>query len=60
MLRMGHSPEQAMSNLRGFFGWSKTSVMPLHYAKAALDERLNETWTDRLDERLEFLRGLPQ
>jgi integrase len=60
MLRMGHSPEQAMSNLRSFFGWSKTSVMPLHYAKAALDERLNETWNDRLDERLEFLRGLPQ
>lgn len=60
MLRMGHSPEQAMTNLRSFFGWSKTSVMPLHYAKAALDERLNETWNDRLDERLEFLRGLPQ
>lgn len=60
MLRLGQSPEQAMSNLRSFFGWSKTSVMPLHYAKAALDERLNETWNDRLDDRLEFLRGLPQ
>lgn len=60
MLTRGQSPEQAMSHLRSFFGWAKTSLMPLHYAKAALDERLNETWNDALDERLEFLRGLPK
>lgn len=59
MLGQGQSPEQAMSHLRSFFGWAKTSLMPMHYAKAALDERLNETWNDALDERLEFLRGLP-
>ena len=60
MLTMGQSPEQAMAQLRSFFGWSKTSVMPLHYAKAALDERLNDTWSDDLDKRLEFLRALPE
>lgn len=60
MLTMGQTPEQAMSQLRSFFGWSKTSIMPLHYAKAALDERLNETWNDKLDERLELLKGLPR
>jgi hypothetical protein len=60
MLSMGQSPEQAMAQLRSFFGWSKTSVMPLHYAKAALDERLNDTWSDDLDKRLEFLRALPE
>lgn len=60
LLSTGQSPEQAMSQLRSFFGWSKSSVMPLHYAKAALDERLNETWNDKLDDRLELLRSLPR
>lgn len=60
LIGAGQSPEQAMAQLRSFFGWSKTSVMPLHYAKAALDERLNETWNNKLDDRLELLRNLPQ
>ncbi|MFZ3127307.1 MAG: site-specific integrase [Rhodoferax sp.] len=60
LLSSGQTPEQAMAQLRSFFGWSKTSVMPLHYAKAALDERLNETWNDKLDDRLELLRSLPR
>lgn len=60
MLAMGLSPEQSMANLRSFFGWSKTSTMPLHYAKAAFDERLNDTWNDHLDIRLELLKNLPQ
>lgn len=60
LLSLGQSPEQAMAQLRSFFGWSRESVMPLHYAKAALDERLNETWNDKLDDRLELLRALPQ
>jgi integrase len=60
LIASGQTPEQAMSQLRSFFGWSKTSVMPMHYAKAALDERLNESWNDKLDDRLELLRSLPQ
>jgi len=60
LIASGSSPDQAMAQLRSFFGWSKTSVMPLHYAKAALDERLNETWNDKLDDRLSLLRALPQ
>jgi integrase len=60
LITSGQTPEQAMSQLRSFFGWSKTSVMPMHYAKAALDERLNESWNDKLDDRLELLRSLPQ
>ena len=60
LLAAGNTPEQAMMNLRSFFGWSKSSVMPLHYAKAALDERLNESWNDKLDDRLTILRSLPQ
>lgn len=58
LLSMGKSPEQAMSLLRSFFGWERNSLMPLRYAKAAMDELLNEAWHDVLDDRLEFLRGL--
>lgn len=60
LLAAGNTPEQAMMHLRSFFGWSKTSMMPLHYAKAALDERLNETWNEHLDDRVALLRGLPE
>ena len=60
LLAAGNTPEQAMMHLRSFFGWSKTSMMPLHYAKAALDERLNETWNDNLDSRVTILRNLPE
>ena len=60
LISSGQTPEQAMSQLRSFFGWSKTSLMPMHYAKAALDEHLNESWNDRLDDRLELLRNLQQ
>lgn len=56
----GVPTDQAMMNLRSFFGWSRTSTMPLHYAKAALDEQLNESWNDKLDDRLAILRSLPQ
>ncbi len=60
LLSMGQSTEQAMTHLRSFFGWSRTSMMPLFYAKAALDETLNELWEDKLDARLDMLRSLPQ
>lgn len=60
LLDTGNTTDQAMMHLRSFFGWSKESVMPLHYAKMALDERLNETWNDRFDERASILRSLPE
>lgn len=59
-LANGLSPEQAMANMRSFFGWSKESTMPLLYGKAALDERLNESWNEALDDRLNMLRNLPE
>lgn len=60
LLAVGNTADQAMMHLRSFFGWARTSVMPLHYAKMAMDERLNETWNDTLDERVEILRSLPE
>lgn len=59
-LANGLSTEQAMANLRSFFGWSKESMMPLLYGKAALDEQLNESWNEALDDRLNMLRNLPE
>lgn len=59
-LAKGLSPEQAMANMRSFFGWSRESTMPLLYGKAALDERLNESWNEALDDRLNMLRNLPE
>jgi integrase len=56
----GQSPEQAMQHMRSFFGWSKNSLMPLLYAKAAMDERLNETWNEEFDDRVNVLRNIPQ
>ncbi|WP_271009427.1 tyrosine-type recombinase/integrase [Paucibacter sp. B51] len=60
LLARNSTTDQAMMHLRSFFGWSKTSVMPLHYAKTALDERLSEVWEDKFDTRLDLLRSLAQ
>ena len=60
LLKSGKTPEQTMMHLRSFFGWSKKSLMPLLYAKAALDENLNDSWNDDFDARVSVLRSLPQ
>lgn len=57
--QQGLSPEEVMKRMRSFFGWSRTSLMPMLYAKAALDEQLNETWNEQLDDRVNFLRNMP-
>lgn len=51
--------EQVMERMRSFFGWSKDSLMPLLYAKAALDEQLSESWNDQMDMRVNILRNMP-
>jgi integrase len=48
----------AMENLRVFFGWSKESQMPVHYARAFFEDRLREVWGTKFDERIETLRAL--
>lgn len=59
LLATSSSVDQAMMHMRSFFGWSKDSLMPQYYGKVAMDERLNESWNDTLDERLSILRALP-
>jgi hypothetical protein len=52
----GMDMELASQSLRVFFGWSRSSDMPRHYARAYFEERLNQVWDKRLDDRLNVLR----
>lgn len=56
----GETAEQAMQSLRAYFGWSKSSLMPAHYTKPALAERMVTTIDAHFAERLDFLRGLSE
>ena len=55
---MDYCSEDAFAILRTFFGWSRTSEMPLRYAKAALIERESTVWNRVFDERVDFLRSI--
>lgn len=52
--------EEAIGKLRNFFGWSPTSTMPEHYARAYFDERLVEIWQKDFDAHISFVRALPR
>lgn len=57
---LGTSLEDVLSLMRRYFGWSADSLMPMHYAKAAFEERLDTVWRDEFDERAALLMALPQ
>ena len=59
LLARGIPKDVAMQQMRSFFGWSRTSVMPLKYARAVFDERLASVWNNSFDERIDILRNLP-
>ncbi|PSD09813.1 integrase, partial [Stenotrophomonas maltophilia] len=42
-----------------FFGWSRESQMPLHYARAVFEDRLSSVWNNAFDDRVEVLRAIP-
>ncbi len=54
----GMEMKLALQNLRSFFGWSRQSEMPLHYAEAYFEDRLKDVWHRKLDDRVEMLRQL--
>lgn len=58
MLDAGVGMEDAVSQLKVFFGWSRKSDMPLHYARAYFENRLQEVWDRRWDTHVEHLREL--
>jgi integrase len=49
----------ALQQLRAFFGWSRDSEMPLRYARAVFEDRLSTVWRSEFDERVSMLRSLP-
>lgn len=50
--------EVALQNMRVFFGWTKNSEMPRHYARAFFEDRLTTVWQAKFDDRVEVLRAL--
>ncbi|BEV15533.1 hypothetical protein HBDW_23210 [Herbaspirillum sp. DW155] len=60
LLTLGDSMPEVMQKMRSYFGWAATSSMPLLYAKAAFEERLNAVWGDHFDDRVAMLMELPQ
>lgn len=50
--------EEAFQLLRTFFGWSKNSEMPLHYAEAHFEDRLKVVFANQFDSRVAMLRQL--
>jgi integrase len=59
LLKQGVEMDDALQRMRGFFGWSRDSEMPLRYARAVFEDRLVSVWNDAFDERVEVLRNLP-
>ena len=60
LLRQHDSMDEALQKLRTFFGWSRESTMPSHYARAVFEDRLASVWNDAFDDRVAFLRALPK
>lgn len=52
--------ENRYEKLRVFFGWSRTSLMPHHYARAYFEDRLATVWQDSFDLHIETLRKLSE
>jgi integrase len=59
LLSDGIKMEDALQQMRAFFGWSRSSDMPLRYASAVFEHRLASVWRNEFDERVEVLRSLP-
>ena len=59
LLEKGDSMDEALQKLRTFFGWSKSSAMPLRYARAVFEDRLSSVWNSAFDDKTELLRAIP-
>jgi integrase len=50
--------ELALQRMKAFFGWTDKSSMPEHYARAAIQEDLMQTWNSLFNEKVQLLRRL--
>lgn len=57
-LEAGETMEVSLGKMRAFFGWSKHSKMPMHYAGAYFEHRMTTVWHDDFDVHVEHLRRL--
>ncbi|WP_310620068.1 tyrosine-type recombinase/integrase [Flexibacterium corallicola] len=56
--KSGIDDVEAQQRLKAFFGWSYTSQMPRHYARAYYETRLAAVWHQTFDANLQTLRSL--
>lgn len=54
----GYDIQQSIEKLRVYFGWSKKSDMPRHYAKAYFETSLAEVWNEKFDTYVDALRSI--
>jgi integrase len=59
-MKQENKQELVLQRMRAFFGWSITSSMPEHYARAAIHDDLMRSWTDLFDKRMHILRSIHQ
>lgn len=60
LLSKNVSMDEALQQMRTFFGWSRTSEMPKRYARAVFEDRLADVWSQVMDDRIEILKAIPQ
>ncbi|AZN51795.1 site-specific integrase [Pseudomonas aeruginosa] len=58
LIDAGVEMDLALQKLRVFFGWSRPSLMPHHYARAYFEDRLATVWHDSFDLHVDALRRL--
>ncbi|WP_204322073.1 hypothetical protein, partial [Streptococcus pneumoniae] len=57
-LAADNNMDRAVEKLRFFFGWSRESEMPRHYARAYLEPSLAEIWDDGFEKFVAALRQI--
>ncbi|WP_184959506.1 site-specific integrase [Pseudomonas vranovensis] len=57
-MESGIDLDTATNKLRVFFGWSATSAMPRHYARAYFESESADVWTDSYDTFVTALRNI--
>jgi integrase len=60
LLSRGDTMDEALQKMRTFFGWARSSDMPLRYARAVFEDRLASVWSNVFDDRVAVLRNIPK
>ena len=55
-IHAGMEMEDALARLRPFYGWSRTSTMPFHYARAYFDPKYLDVFDDTFKSHLSILK----